>query len=135
MEKKLKNGFEKAKKKAEDILNDRYATEALLDEAYKKANEQSSTFKKVKNDFATLLRMLRAWVGGEYKKIPWRVLVMGIAGLVYFVNPMDVIPDFIAGFGFIDDLTVMGFVLASMKGDLEDFRKWQDAKKDSSDMA
>lgn len=36
-----------------------------------------------------------------------------IGGLVYFVAPVDVIPDFIAGVGFTDDLAALTLVFKS----------------------
>lgn len=38
---------------------------------------------------------------------PFRTKAMLLAALAYFVMPFDVIPDFILGFGFTDDMTVL----------------------------
>ena len=38
---------------------------------------------------------------------PIRVRAILIGALAYFVLPLDVIPDFIAGLGFTDDVTVL----------------------------
>jgi len=38
---------------------------------------------------------------------PLRSKAMLLAALAYFVMPFDVIPDFILGFGFTDDMTVL----------------------------
>ena len=38
---------------------------------------------------------------------PFRSKAMLLAALAYFVMPFDVIPDFILGFGFTDDMTVL----------------------------
>lgn len=43
---------------------------------------------------------------------PTRVRATLIAALAYFVMPFDVIPDFIAGLGFTDDLTVLATAIA-----------------------
>ncbi len=43
---------------------------------------------------------------------PWRVKAVLLAALAYFVVPMDVIPDFMAIFGFYDDA---GIVAAAIK--------------------
>ena len=40
-------------------------------------------------------------------KTPVRVRAVLLAALAYFVLPTDLIPDFIAGFGFSDDATVL----------------------------
>ena len=38
---------------------------------------------------------------------PLRVKAILLAALAYFVTPTDLIPDFVAGFGFTDDATVL----------------------------
>ena len=47
----------------------------------------------------------------------WKVILLIIAGL-YTLNPYDILPDFIIGWGWIDDLIIWGLVwryLASQK--------------------
>lgn len=43
---------------------------------------------------------------------PLRARAMLLAALVYFISPLDMIPDMIAGLGFTDDATVLAAVLA-----------------------
>ena len=38
---------------------------------------------------------------------PVRTKAMLLAALAYFILPLDVVPDFILGFGFTDDMTVL----------------------------
>jgi uncharacterized membrane protein YkvA (DUF1232 family) len=38
---------------------------------------------------------------------PFRTKAMLLAALAYFVMPIDVVPDFILGLGFTDDMTVL----------------------------
>jgi uncharacterized membrane protein YkvA (DUF1232 family) len=42
-----------------------------------------------------------------------------LAALAYFVMPMDFVPDFIAGFGFTDDIAVLGIAIATVKNSLK----------------
>lgn len=50
---------------------------------------------------------------------PSKVRAILLAALAYFVLPTDVIPDFLAGFGFTDDIAVLGAVLATMRGNIK----------------
>jgi uncharacterized membrane protein YkvA (DUF1232 family) len=72
---------------------------------------------------AHLLReMLRDIRAGRYK--PSRGTVAAILfALFYFLFPIDVIFDFIPFFGYIDDLTVISFVLDRIKGEIERYEK------------
>jgi uncharacterized membrane protein YkvA (DUF1232 family) len=41
------------------------------------------------------------------------------------LNPFDVAPDFIPGIGYLDDAVVLGFVVNSIKKELERFLRWE----------
>ena len=51
---------------------------------------------------------------------PNRVRAVLLAALAYFVLPLDAIPDFLAIFGFTDDVAVLGAVIAMMRGHISD---------------
>ncbi|MEZ4744237.1 MAG: DUF1232 domain-containing protein [Bdellovibrionota bacterium] len=38
---------------------------------------------------------------------------------------MDIIPDFIAGTGLLDDISVLTFAFGLIKDDIEIFRRWE----------
>lgn len=46
---------------------------------------------------------------------PPRVRGILFAALAYFVMPVDIVPDFLAGFGFTDDVTVLLTTLTAVK--------------------
>mgnify|MGYP006267283427 CR=1 FL=1 len=49
-------------------------------------------------------------------KTPIKVKAWLAAALAYFIMPIDVIPDWIFGLGFTDDLAVIVFVLRQLSG-------------------
>ena len=73
----------------------------------------------------TLVRLVRAYVKGEYRDVPWETIALAIGALIYFISPIDAIPDFIPVVGYIDDAAVIGFVIASVYTDLNNFRDWE----------
>jgi uncharacterized membrane protein YkvA (DUF1232 family) len=78
------------------------------------------------DEVATLIRMVRAYVRGEYRDIPYTTLAAALGAVIYVVVPTDLIPDFIPVAGFADDAAVVAFVLASIAHDLDAFRQWED---------
>ena len=50
---------------------------------------------------------LAAWYCATDEATPARVKGMLLAALAYFVVPVDLLPDFLPGLGFTDDLTVL----------------------------
>ncbi len=119
------SGFKAAVKKAESLLKDAAGLGAILQNAITKADKNRSVLKKVWEDLTTLFRLVRAWLTGKYRDVPWQSILFAVAAIVYFVNPFDLIPDPIPFFGFIDDSSVIGFVLYSISGDIKKFQEWE----------
>ena len=80
------------------------------------------------DDLMALFRLVWAWVTREYTEVPWKTLLWILGAIVYFVNPFDVIPDFIPVFGYVDDAAVIAFVINSVRNDVEDFKDWEQSK-------
>ncbi|MBQ6370589.1 MAG: DUF1232 domain-containing protein, partial [Firmicutes bacterium] len=47
------------------------------------------------------------------------------ACLIYVVNPLDLIPDYVFGVGLIDDAAAIGLVLQAIHMDLDKYKRWQ----------
>ncbi len=77
------------------------------------------------DDARTTVRLLRAYRSGRYRDVAVDDLVLMVAGLTYFVSPLDLIPDVVAGAGLTDDLVVLRFVLRSVPDVLGRFRAWE----------
>lgn len=125
-------GFNKAKKKTEALLESKEKLNNLLLAAKKKAVEKKQKIKDVWNDFQTLLRLVKAWWKKEYTEVPWKTVLYATSAIFYFVSPLDLIPDFIPITGFLDDITVITFVVRSLKKDLEKFNKWENEAIDEA---
>ncbi len=118
-------GFENARNKAEEFAQDKEKTGHLLDEALKKAARNKNVLENIWVDLQALIRLTKCWLKNEYTQTPWQTIVFAIAGIIYFVNPFDIMPDFIPGAGYLDDATVIGFVIRSVKRDIQQFLEWE----------
>ena len=112
----------KAVTMAGSVLNDRRALINLIGSAFAKIESGGARLSSVKSDIETLVELLRAWIRGEYREVPWSTLLLGTGAVLYFVNPFDAIPDILPAAGLLDDASVIGFVVASAKNDIEKFR-------------
>jgi uncharacterized membrane protein YkvA (DUF1232 family) len=83
---------------------------------------------EVWDSLMAFLRLLRAYARKEYTNISWQHLVLIVAAVLYFLAPIDVIPDWIIGLGFLDDAAVVAWVIKAVKRDLDDFRKWESSR-------
>jgi len=118
-------GFKSARLKAGTLIKDISKVRVLLRNAISKADKNKSLLKKVWGDLMTLFRLIRAYISGEYRDVPWQTIIFALAAVIYFVNPFDLIPDLIPFFGFIDDSSVIGFVMYSISGNLKKFLEWE----------
>ena len=78
----------------------------------------------ITEDLATLVPMVRAVLAGRYK-MPWKTLFFMVLCLVYFVSPIDFVPDLLPVLGFADDGAFILFVLVLLHQDLAAFRAAQ----------
>lgn len=61
----------------------------------------------------------------EYTEIPVGTMASVVIALLYFLAPVDVIPDVIPGLGYIDDAAIIAACLVLIKTDLDDYRVWR----------
>jgi len=116
--------FHKAKERASGLLKDRKRLKTLLINSTKKLGNLNFTklnLTKLTDRVKVIVRMLKAYVKGEYKMLPWKSLIILVAALFYFVTPLDLIPDVIPVTGYIDDFTVVLWVFRTLQDDINEF--------------
>ena len=124
--------FQGAFQKAGKILRDKDRLSNVLQKTQAKLvnmdglkAEMNSFFEKV----FTFSRMVKAYISGKYRDIPMRSILMIIAGLIYFITPIDFIPDFIPGIGLIDDVSVILAIFKSLIDDVNRFKLFEQGKE------
>lgn len=63
--------------------------------------------------------LLAAYYCATDPATPSAIKAMLMAALAYFVVPTDLIPDFIAAFGFTDDASVLALTIAAVSGHIK----------------
>jgi uncharacterized membrane protein YkvA (DUF1232 family) len=91
-----------------------------------KSTPSGQRFAAFKEDVQLLRALSLAWFKGEYRQISSQALLMVVAALLYFIAPLDAVPDWLLGVGFVDDLAVLAWVMRTWHGELEAFRAWRD---------
>ncbi|MCX7599815.1 MAG: YkvA family protein [Armatimonadetes bacterium] len=105
--------------------------EADVAEAARKAGEAEAAVRKagaLRRHVArvrVLVRMLQDWRAGRYQDVPWQTLASVAALVLYLANPIDLIPDFLPGVGYADDLAVIALVWAAVRRDAENYASWK----------
>ncbi|MCY1272383.1 hypothetical protein D3C76_1047330 [compost metagenome] len=87
-----------------------------------------SRLRLVKADLNLLQELLVAFVRGQYRGISPQALLSIVAALLYFLTPVDAIPDWVVGVGLLDDLAVLGWVVRRWQLELDAFKVWRDSQ-------
>lgn len=115
----------KHKNKAQEILEDKDKLQNLINEAAKKANNANGPIDKIIEDFKLLIGLITDFKSGNYRNVPYGSIIMIVVAIIYFVSPIDLIPDFIPVVGFSDDAAVIAFVIAQINSDLQAYKAWK----------
>ena len=119
--KELESGYEKA----EELLNDNDKMEEFLQKLEKKL-ETIPVAGSALSMLPTMVSLIKSYIKKEYTEIPVGTIVAIISASIYFLSPVDLIPDVIPGVGYIDDAAVVAACLALVGSDIEEYKKWRE---------
>ena len=85
---------------------------------------ESSEWKELKSKVDVLIAMVQAHISGRYRAFSNSSLLMIVFALIYFITPMDVIPDFVPALGFTDDASVLYLIYRKLSKDIDKFTEW-----------
>ena len=120
------SSFAKAESKAKEYAKDPKKLHQLFEDAAEKARETpKGPFGETWAYLHAMIRLIRAYANDTYREIPVASLLMILVAVIYFVSPIDFIPDFIPVAGFIDDALVISLALKQVKVDLDAFMDWE----------
>ncbi|MCL4694540.1 MAG: DUF1232 domain-containing protein [Candidatus Hydrogenedentes bacterium] len=106
------------------VAQDPGQTEKLIRSAERKAARNENAIRQVYKYVVSFSRLLRAYARREYTVVPWGSIILITIALIYFVSPIDLIPDFVLG-GFIDDVALIASIVKQVQSDLDAFRAWE----------
>jgi uncharacterized membrane protein YkvA (DUF1232 family) len=123
---RLESEFFEAVKSAKDYVKDPERLRDLATEvAQKTLSLPQETFKGTLVYLQAMLRLIRAYYRGQYRAIPVTTLLIIVAALIYLVNPLDLIPDWIPGLGLLDDAFILALVVRRTREALDAFIEWE----------
>jgi uncharacterized membrane protein YkvA (DUF1232 family) len=118
--------FQAFTRDAEEYHYDPQKAEELGRNAYERARRhRKGPLARVWDELMSFIRLIRAWAKGSYRHAPWKSLALIIGAILYFVSPLDAIPDIIPVLGFMDDAFIIAFVMRQVRKDIAAFRIWE----------
>ncbi len=94
-------------------------------EAITKKLSGSNSLSKYLEIGKIMMAMVKDLKRGAYSNIPWFTVATIVMALLYVLNPMDIIPDFIPGLGYIDDVAVLSIGIGWIESDIHRYLDWK----------
>ena len=110
--------------KAEEMLKDQDKMERFLQRLEKKLKVIPLAGDKLA-DVPIMVSLIRSYVRKEYTDIPIGTIIAIVSALVYFVSPIDIVPDSIPVLGYFDDAAVVAACWKLVDSDVEEYVKWR----------
>ena len=127
---KVPRGFGRFLLRGAALLKNPSLLKQMLTKAVSKMGRaEDGPLSEVKEQLQRLIALLKAYVSGDYREVSTQTMITVAAAIVYFVVPFDGIPDFLFGWGLIDDAAVISYVVAQLSSELEAFAVWQEAQQ------
>ena len=113
---------------AKRLLSNPRQMRRVIEEAVVKMRRHSGAIREISGEFQVIVRMLKAWLAGDYKDVSTKSIVILIGAILYFLNPFDAIPDLTPIIGYFDDVSVIAWVAKTLKDELDKFQAWEGDK-------
>ena len=123
--------FKKFLAAAEGYIKQPSRLKKLLVDSFNKAREKKeigAIAHEVWDTLQSLFRLIKMSASGEYTGLPASTTVAAVAVLIYFISPIDLIPDFIPVVGLLDDMALIAWFSTSIKHELDKFHEWETTK-------
>ena len=99
--------------------------EKLAVAVYEKIESSVQKYADIASLLNVLTRLTKAWRNKEYTEVSYVTVFLSVAILLYFVSPIDLVPDFIPIVGGLDDVLLLGFLLKMIDKEIERFLTWE----------
>ncbi len=110
------------------LKNPRLLKQLLARAVGKLGRADKGPLAEMKEQLQRMIALVKAYVSGDYRAVSTQTMVTVVAAILYFVVPFDAVPDFLFGWGLVDDAAVLSFVAAQIAGELDAFAEWQKAE-------
>lgn len=102
--------------------------EKEIERKNKKLNEKKlnkDKFGKLYKQVRLALQMIKDYKAKRYTMVPWRTMGLISVGILYFLNPLDIMPDLIPFLGLTDDAIALAAIFKSIQSDLRLYCEWR----------
>lgn len=111
--------------KVQELMSSSVLLEKLLSRAYASLDASIQKYAALGSRIRVLARLLDAWRLKKYQSVSRSTIFISIMILLYWINPIDLLPDFIPIIGGLDDVLLLNYLLKIIDSEIEKFIKWE----------
>lgn len=130
MRKKAEKELKKRYAIAEEIIKDKNKLDDFLERLERKIKEIPKIGEKLSH-VIVMVSLVKHYATKEYTDFPMASLIAVVAALVYFISPIDLIPDGIPIAGYVDDALVVAVCWSIVETDVDRYLEWRDNNKET----
>ena len=120
--------LKKKSSQALKVISDPERIDELLIDAENKLKKIPKSGEELSH-VPVFVSMVKSYITKDYTRIPVGTIAAIVGALLYLVAPVDLIPDFLPGIGYIDDAAVVGACLTLVDSDIKEYIKWRDERQ------
>lgn len=117
-------GLRKYYGKAKKMLLNEKKMEKFLDRLATKLSKIPKCGKRLANA-PIFAAMLNSYFHKSYTQAPMGTILALLAALIYFVSPIDFVPDVYPLIGYLDDAAVLTACLGLVQSDIDEYQEWR----------
>jgi uncharacterized membrane protein YkvA (DUF1232 family) len=107
------------------LIQSNVLLEKLAVAVYERMESSVQKYADIASRLGVLARLTKAWRNKKYTEVSYVTVFLSVAILLYFVSPIDLVPDFIPLVGGLDDVLLLGFLLKIIDKEIERFQAWE----------
>ena len=123
-EEEVQARFDKSKEKAKKLLEDEDKMDRFLERLEKKL-KHIPVVGGILSEIPTLISLVKAFIQKKYLEIPIGSVIAIVGALIYFLSPVDLIPDLLPAIGLVDDAAVLTLAFKLVHDDVVEFKAWR----------
>ena len=124
-EEEVQARFDKSKEKAKKLLENRDKMEHFLERLEKKL-KHIPVVGGILSEIPVLILLVKAFIEKKYLEIPIGSVIAIVGALIYFLSPVDLIPDLLPAIGLVDDAAVLTLAFKFVHDDVVEFKTWRE---------
>ncbi|WP_114570432.1 YkvA family protein [Exiguobacterium flavidum] len=126
---RIERELQSYEQEADEYVGNPKKTNPLIKNTWQKVANNKGALSTALSPITLFTEMIRAYQKGEYRQIERKTMLKVVGALIYLVSPIDLIPDFIFGFGLADDIAIITFVAKTVFEELSRFSDWKDEQE------